>query len=98
MSVSSVVEDVEGGVEIAVRVQPRASRTEVVGLHGDHLKVRVAAPPVDGAANAELVKHLARRLAVPRAKVTVVRGETSRSKMIRVEGVGAVEVRARLGL
>jgi len=74
---------------IAVRVQPRASKTEVVGWRGEELKVRVKGPPVEGAANAELIRFLARRLGVPRAAVTIVSGATSRSKRIHVEGADA---------
>ena len=59
-------------VVLAVHVQPRAPRTEVVGRYGDALKIRVHAPPVDGAANAELVRFLAERLGVPRSAVTIV--------------------------
>ena len=54
------IQEVEGGVEIVIHAQPRASRSEVVGLHGDALKVRLAAPPVDGAANLELIRVMAK--------------------------------------
>ncbi len=86
------------GVEITVRVQPRASRSGIVGPHGDALKVRVAAPPVEGAANRELVRLLAKALGVPRGAVAIVKGEGSRTKVLRVEGVTAPEARERLGL
>ena len=61
------VRAIEGGVEISVRAQPRASRSEVVGLHGDQLKIRITAPPVEGAANTELIKLLAKLLGVSRS-------------------------------
>ena len=87
-----------GGTDIAVRALPRSSRSEIVGLHGDRLKVRLAAPPVDGAANRELEKLVAKTLGVPRSSVEVVRGASGREKTIRVGGLSPTEVRKRLGL
>ena len=72
---------------LQVHVQPRASRTEVVGWHGDAIKIRVKAPPVDGAANEELVKFLAKQLGVARSDVAVTSGAGSRTKRVRVEGL-----------
>ena len=85
-----------GAALLAIHVQPRARRTEVVGLHGDAVKVRLAAPPVDGAANDELVRFLAERLGVARAAVEIVGGATGRRKMVRVAGIDAERVKARL--
>jgi uncharacterized protein (TIGR00251 family) len=76
-----------GGVRIAVQVQPRASRTEYAGRLGDALKVRIAAPPVDGEANDELVRFLARHLGVARGTVTIESGATGKRKRVRVEGI-----------
>jgi hypothetical protein len=70
-------------------VQPRASRDEVSGVYGDALKIRLAAPPVDGAANDALVKFLAALFAVPRRAVRILAGESSRSKLIEIDGVTA---------
>lgn len=92
------VRAVEGGVEISVRAQPRASRSEVVGLHGAQIKIRIAAPPVDGAANTELIKLLAKALGVSRSALRVVRGEGSRSKVVRAEGATVAQTRVALGL
>jgi uncharacterized protein (TIGR00251 family) len=69
---------------LAVRVQPNASVSEVAGEHGEELKVRLAAPPVDGKANAALVTFLARALGVPKGAVSVVRGQAGRSKTVKV--------------
>jgi uncharacterized protein len=80
-------EESSGGeisVVLTLRVQPGARRTEVAGLHGDAVKVRLAAPPVDGKANAELLRYLADAFGVPLRNVTLVRGETSRQKIVRV--------------
>jgi hypothetical protein len=80
-------------VRFAVRVQPRASRSEVAGVHGDALKVRLTAPPVDGAANAALIELLADLLAVSRNAVRIVAGEHARGKVVEVVGVDAESVR-----
>jgi uncharacterized protein len=81
------VNESNGKVRFSVRVQPRASRSEVVGTYGDALRIRLAAPPVDGAANAELVDFLAEIFAVARRSVKILAGESSRSKIVEVEGI-----------
>ena len=81
------IDDRGGSVRFSVRVQPRAARSEIVGLHGDALKVRLSAPPVDGAANVALVELLAEALGVPRRCVRIVSGATSRGKVVEVGGV-----------
>lgn len=86
------------GTTIAVQVQPKASRTEVAGFAGDMLKIRVAAPPVDGAANAELVTWLAKQLKVPKAKVLILSGERGRRKVVLIEDVDARTVVEKLGV
>lgn len=87
------IQSFEAGVRFSVRVQPRASRTDIAGIHGNAIKIRVAAPPVEGAANQELVSFLAKQLGVPRAAVRIARGETGRQKVIEVAGVQAETVR-----
>ena len=79
-------------------VQPRASRTEVVGRHGDAVRVRLSAPPVDGQANDELIRFLANLLGVRQSAVRLVSGEGSRSKTVAISGATLEEVAARLGL
>jgi len=83
---------------LTIHVQPRASRSEVTGWHGDAVKIRLAAPPVDGAANAALVAFLAERIGLPRAAVTVIAGTTSRRKRVAIEGRSSEAVLAALGL
>lgn len=85
-------------MHLTIHVQPRASRTEVAGRHGDAIKIRLKAPPVDGAANAELITFLAQQLGVSRSAVRIVRGETSRRKLVEVVDKAEEEVLARLGL
>jgi uncharacterized protein len=77
------------GVTFSVRVVPRASRSEIVGLHDGALKIRVAAPPVEGAANDELVRFLAKQFGVPRSAVMLASGAHSRTKTIRIANAGA---------
>lgn len=80
------------GTRIAVRVSPRAARTSLAGLHGAAVKVRVAAPPADGRANAALCAYLAEVLGVRARAVTVVGGASGRDKVVRVEGVAPAVV------
>jgi uncharacterized protein (TIGR00251 family) len=80
-------------IRFTVRVQPRAARSEIAGLHGDALKVRLSAPPVDGAANVALVDLLAEALGVPRRCVRIVSGATSRGKVVEVDGANVENIR-----
>ncbi len=77
---------------VSFYVQPRASKTEVVGRHGNAIKIRVKAPPVDGAANEELIRFLSKRFQVSRRAVDLVSGSSSRHKQIAIEGVTATEI------
>jgi uncharacterized protein (TIGR00251 family) len=77
-----------------VHVQPRASRSEVVGTHGTALKVRVHAPPVEGAANDAVISLLSAQLGVPRRAVRIVAGGASRAKTVDIEGTTEAAVRA----
>ncbi len=88
--------DEAGGAVLEVLVQPRASRTRAVGEHDGRLKVQLAAPPIDGEANAALVRFLADALGVRKADVAIGRGETGRRKTVRVAGIGAALASARL--
>lgn len=77
----------DGRLTFKVRVVPRASRTEIIGEHDGALRVRIAAPPVDGAANEELVRALASAFSVPRSAVEIVAGHNSKLKTVRVTGL-----------
>jgi uncharacterized protein len=85
------------GIEFAVRAVPRASKTEIAGEMDGAVKVRVASPPVDGAANKELIRYLAKRLGVPKADMELVSGLAARSKVFRVRGITARQLRDALG-
>lgn len=81
-----------GDFVLSLHVQPGAKKTECTGLHGEALKIRLAAPPVDGKANAALVAYLADVLDVPKSAVALVSGETSRTKRVRVSGADEARV------
>ena len=85
-----------GTVRLSVHVQPRAAKDEIVGQHGTALKVRVQAPPVDGAANSAVVALIAARLRVPRRDVRVVAGESSRAKTVEIDGTSESAIRMLL--
>jgi uncharacterized protein (TIGR00251 family) len=93
----SYLHETEDGVIVRVKVQPRASRDELVGVQGDALKVRITAPPVEGAANMRLLTFLAKKLGIPRHRLELRTGSTSRLKTIAIEGISAAEIRRRLG-
>jgi uncharacterized protein len=86
------------GSRLRLRVQPRASRDEVAGLHGDAVRIRLTAPPVDGAANEALLRFLSRQLQVARGALSLAGGRTGRSKLVDVAGIAPEEAAARLGL
>jgi len=81
---------------LAIKAIPNAPRTEIVGWLGEALKIKVHAPPVEGRANEVLCEFLAEVLAVPSRAVTVLRGDTSRQKIIRIAGLSTADVRSRL--
>jgi uncharacterized protein (TIGR00251 family) len=91
------VKEGANAVRFSVHVQPRASKTEIAGIHGTALKVRLHSPPVDGAANDELVSFLARELGVATRAVRIVAGQSSRGKTVEVEGISAVSIVALTG-
>lgn len=86
------------GVVIRVRAQPRAGRTAIAGLHRGALKIRLAAPPVEGRANEVLERFLAEVLGVARGRVRLVGGAKGRDKVISIEGVGVDEASRKIGL
>src|SRR5690606_7029606 len=83
---------------LALKVIPNAPRDEVVGRLGDAIKIKIHAPPLQGRANDALCDFLAECLGVPRRAVTVLRGDTSRQKLVRVDGLNLIDVNSRLGL
>jgi len=83
---------------LAIKAIPNAPRSEVIGWLGEALKIKVHAPPVEGRANEVLCEFLADTLDLPRRAVTVLRGDTSRQKLLRITGLTLAEVKQRLGV
>lgn len=83
-------------VVLTLHIQPGAKKTEIVGLHGAALKIRLAAPPVDGKANAALIAFVAAKVGAGRTAVELLSGETSRAKRVRIAGMSEAAVRAAL--
>jgi uncharacterized protein (TIGR00251 family) len=94
---SAIVDSADGAI-LTVHLQPKASQTAYVGLHGGALKFRVAASPIEGAANAALCVYLAHRFGLSRKAVTILSGAASRHKRVLLRGVSAEQVRAGLEL
>jgi uncharacterized protein (TIGR00251 family) len=86
----------ERGVEVSLRVYPSAARNEVVSFEGGVWRVRVAAPPVKGKANKELIAFLAQKLGLSKGDLTILKGHTSRNKLISVAGLAKEEITRRL--
>ena len=85
------------GVTFAVKVHPRARKNAITGELGDALKVSLTAPPIEGKANEACIDFFANLLKVPRSSVTIAAGQSSRSKIVRVVGLTAIEIRTRIG-
>ena len=93
-----MIREIPGGVEIVVRVIPRARKSEVAGVRADTVLIRLAAPPVDGAANAALVDFLRRQLELPARSIRILSGERARLKRLAVSGATVESVRRLLNL
>ena len=79
-------EEEAAAATLSIRIQPRASKNEIVAREGGGLKIRLTAPPVDGAANEALIRFLADRLSVSKSQVEIISGHTSRDKIVRIHG------------
>ncbi len=90
------IHESSAGVTFAVKVHPRARKSEITGELGDALKVSLTAPPIEGKANEACIEFFANLLKAPRASVTIAAGQSSRSKIIRVTGLTAQQVQDRL--
>ncbi len=90
------ITEANGSVTFAVRVVPRSSRNQIVGVEGGALKIKLTAPPVEGAANAALIEFVAEWLGVRRSAVSIVSGDKARNKLVRVNGVTREQVVERV--
>jgi uncharacterized protein len=93
-----VIERTATGIRLRLHVQPRASRSELAGRHGNAIKVRLTAAPVDGAANEALLQFLASRLEVPLSALRLMAGGSGRSKVVAVDAITPEDASRRLGL
>jgi uncharacterized protein (TIGR00251 family) len=92
------IQESGGGVTFAVKVHPRAKKNAITGELGDALKLSLTSPPLEGRANEACIEFFAKLLKAPRSSVTIAFGQTSRSKVIRVVGLSAEEIRRRMGI
>jgi uncharacterized protein (TIGR00251 family) len=82
-----VIEEIKGGVRLHLFIQPKSSKNQIVGPHNGMLKIKIAAPPVDGEANSALIEYLAKFFKVPKRSITLVKGDTGRQKTVDIEGL-----------
>jgi len=97
MTLPIALRDTPDGCILPVRVRPGARANIVAGTHGGSLKISLTAPPADGRANQALIAFLAERLGIPRSRIALVTGAASRSKTLRITGLGAAEIQSLLG-
>lgn len=97
MTIPIALRDTPDGCVLPVRVHPGARRNAIAGVHDGAVKISLTTPPTDGRANDALIAFLAERLRLPRARITLLTGSTSRSKTLRVAGKSAADVQAALG-
>lgn len=90
------ISDTPSGATFSVRLHPRAKKNAITGTLGDALKISLTAPPLEGRANHACIEFLADVLMLPRSSITIAAGQTSRNKLIRISGVSAADVEARL--
>lgn len=94
----SWITESKNGVVIQVHATPRASRNQIQGLHGEAIKIRLQAPPVDGKANENLIDFIAETLGVPRHQITLLSGQTSRRKRLGIPGVNSSQAARAFGI
>ena len=85
-----------GAVELTISVVPRSSRCEIAGIHNNSLRIKLTSPPVDNEANKQCCEFIAKQLGIARRQVAIIRGQTSRHKVLRIEGVVEQEVQEKL--
>ncbi|WP_413586221.1 DUF167 domain-containing protein [Bdellovibrio sp. HCB274] len=82
-----MIEEIKGGVRLHLFIQPKSSKNQIVGPHNGLLKIKISAPPVDGEANAELIQFLSKFFKVAKRDVTLIKGDTGRSKTVEISGL-----------
>lgn len=92
------IRETSEGLRLPVRVIPRAAKTEIQGIHGDALKIRLNSPPVEGKANQALLRYLSDELDIPRSQIQLTSGETGRNKILLITGLSKPELLRKIGL
>jgi uncharacterized protein (TIGR00251 family) len=90
------IQETGEGLELRLHVQPRAKRSEIAGVHGRALKVKVAAPPVDDAANRAIVQYFSTLLGIPKSSIQILSGLKSREKKLQIRGISRLDLLSRL--
>jgi hypothetical protein len=90
------IKEDENGVSFCIRVQPKSSKNEILGIVGEEMKIKLTAPPVEGEANKECIKFLARELGISKSSIRIIGGERSRNKVLRITGITKKEIEDRL--
>lgn len=81
------IKSFKDGIQFSAAIQPGASRNQILGIHNHSLKIKLTSPPVDGAANQSCIKFLAKTLGISPSRIAIVKGETSKNKIIQIEGI-----------
>jgi len=92
----ATIHETSNGTTLALKIHPRAKRNAITGWMGEALKISLTAPPIEGRANQACIEFLADLLKLPRSSITIAAGQNSRNKLIRISGLSAAEVEARL--
>ena len=90
------ITETEDGITFSIKVMPRSSRCEIVGVQEDALKLKITAPPVDGSANEECIRYLSKLLHIGKSSIRIIGGEHSRKKIIRISGLTRKDFEARI--
>ena len=85
-------EEKEGKITLTIYVVPRSSRSEIIGIYNDSLKIKLKAPPVDNAANDELVSFLAEKLKIPKGDIEIVKGHRQKKKIVSIKGYDSLNI------
>ncbi|WP_413576808.1 DUF167 domain-containing protein [Bdellovibrio sp. HCB290] len=89
-----MIEETKGGVRLHLFIQPKSSKNQIVGPHNGLLKIKISAPPVDGEANAELIEYLAKFFKIAKRNITLVKGDTGRTKTVEINGLSKSDAEA----
>lgn len=98
MTLSDIIKEGKNSITVPCWIQPKASKNRIIGIHGNYLKISLAAPPVDGKANAALCKFLAKKICVSKSSVSIIAGLQSRRKIVKICGVSVKEFSKKIDI